>query len=144
MIENLTLKFDVYAGVQYRLRLERIVHCDIVLLSSHFTEVCKERSVAFLSLQVFSLQFSPKLSTVYKLQMWHLKFVLPFYAFCNIIICIILTYSILTYSMEQSPSWEANRFSASQEIPRISRYLKFHYNIHKCPSSDPILSQLEY
>ena len=22
-----------------------------------------------------------------------------------------------TYSMEQSPSWEANRFSASQEIP---------------------------
>ena len=27
-----------------------------------------------------------------------------------------LTY-LLTYSMEQSPSWEANRFSASQEIP---------------------------
>ena len=24
-----------------------------------------------------------------------------------------------TYSMEQNPSWEANRFSASQEIPRI-------------------------
>ena len=22
------------------------------------------------------------------------------------------------YSMEQSPSWEANRFSASQEVPR--------------------------
>ena len=25
----------------------------------------------------------------------------------------------LNYSMEQSPSWEANRFSASQEILRI-------------------------
>jgi len=24
-----------------------------------------------------------------------------------------------TYSMQQSPSWEANRFAASQEIPRI-------------------------
>ena len=27
--------------------------------------------------------------------------------------------SLLTYSIEQSPSWEAKRFSASQEIPRI-------------------------
>jgi len=27
----------------------------------------------------------------------------------------------LTYSMVQSPSWEANWFAASQEIPRISR-----------------------
>ena len=26
---------------------------------------------------------------------------------------------LLTYSMEQSRSWEANRFSASQEIPFI-------------------------
>ena len=26
---------------------------------------------------------------------------------------------LLTYSMEQSPSWEANWFAASQEIPRI-------------------------
>jgi hypothetical protein len=26
---------------------------------------------------------------------------------------------VLTYSNEQSPSWEANRFSASQEIPPI-------------------------
>jgi len=28
--------------------------------------------------------------------------------------------SLLTYSKEQSPSWEANRFSASLEISRIS------------------------
>jgi len=26
---------------------------------------------------------------------------------------------LLTYSMVQSPSWEANWFAASQEIPRI-------------------------
>ena len=30
----------------------------------------------------------------------------------------LLTY-LLTYSAEQSRSWEANKFSASQEIPRI-------------------------
>ena len=33
--------------------------------------------------------------------------------------------------MVQSPSWEANRFAASQEIPRISRNPKVHYRTHK-------------
>ena len=54
----------------------------------------------------------------------------------NKIIC------LLTYAMEQSPSWEANRFSASQEIPRILWNPKVHYRIHKCPSPFPILSQI--
>jgi hypothetical protein len=27
--------------------------------------------------------------------------------------------SLFTYSVEQGPYWEANQFSASQEIPRI-------------------------
>ena len=40
---------------------------------------------------------------------------------------------LLTYSMVQSPSWEANWFAASQEIPRISRNLKVHYRTHKRP-----------
>ena len=33
---------------------------------------------------------------------------------------------LLTYSMEQSPSWEANRFSDSQEIPHILWNPKIH------------------
>ena len=45
--------------------------------------------------------------------------------------------------MVQSPSWEANRFSASQEIPRISRNPKVHYCTHKWPPPVPILSQLD-
>jgi len=41
---------------------------------------------------------------------------------------------LLTYSMVQSPSWEANWFAASQ-IPHISRNLKVHYCTHKRPLS---------
>jgi len=44
--------------------------------------------------------------------------------------------------MQQSPSWEANWFSASQEIPRILCNLKVHYHIHKCLPSVPILRQI--
>ena len=35
--------------------------------------------------------------------------------------------------MMQSPSWEANWFAASQEIPRISRNPNVHYRTHKSP-----------
>ena len=53
---------------------------------------------------------------------------------------LILTY-LLTYSMVQSPSWEANWLEASQEIPRISRNPKVHYRTHKRPPPVSILGQ---
>ena len=43
--------------------------------------------------------------------------------------------------MVQSPSWEANWFAASQEIPCISRNPKVHYRTHKRPPPVSILGQ---
>ena len=43
--------------------------------------------------------------------------------------------------MVQSPSWEANWFAASQEIPRISRIPKVHYRTHKRTPPVSILGQ---
>jgi len=48
---------------------------------------------------------------------------------------------LLTYSMVQSPSSEANWFAASQEIPRISLNPKVHYHTHKRPPPVSILGQ---
>jgi hypothetical protein len=50
--------------------------------------------------------------------------------------------ALLTYSMQQSPSWEANWFVASQEIHHILWNPKVHYHIHKSPPPVSILSQL--
>ena len=48
---------------------------------------------------------------------------------------------VLTYCMVQSPSWAANWFAVSQEIPRISRSPKVHYRTHKHPPPVSILGQ---
>ena len=48
---------------------------------------------------------------------------------------------LLTYSMVQSPSWAANWFAASPEIPRILWNPKVHYRTQKRPPPVSILCQ---
>ena len=59
-------------------------------------------------------------------------------------ICVVpdIVYSVI-YSMEQSLSWEANRFQANQEFLRNLWNPKVHYRSHKCPPPVPILSHLD-
>jgi hypothetical protein len=46
-------------------------------------------------------------------------------------LCQLQSRYLLTYSMVQSPSWEANWFAASQVIPRILWNPKVHHRTHK-------------
>ena len=56
-------------------------------------------------------------------------------------VCLTTNSYLLTYSMVQSPSWEASWFAASQEIPRILWNPKVHYSTHKRPPPVPVLVQ---
>ena len=50
---------------------------------------------------------------------------------------------LYTYSIEQSPSWETNRPTASQEISRILWNSKVYHRIYNSPPPVHILSQID-
>ena len=60
----------------------------------------------------------------------------------EIIILFIYLFIYCCYSMKQSPFWEANRFSASQEISCILWSPKVHYQVYKCLPPFSFVSQI--
>ena len=85
---------------------------------------------------------SPKMSCL-QLCMCHPTSVIPWSCLTTVYASFLFLHcvSYYSYSMVQSPSWAANWFAASQEIPSISRNPNVHYRTHKRPPPVPILGQ---
>jgi len=106
-----------------------------------YTTSCKH-SLALLRMgEIIARNMLSWLKLLIKLLLLHLVSCLYYCIILFVFIYFPISY-LNTYSMEQIPSWEANRFSASQEIPRILWNPKVHYRIHKFPPPVPMLSHI--
>ena len=96
-------------------------------------------------LLILFLRFFVPLCWVYKKETWTAVYTTSRCYIFSVATCFDTKMSsssqLFTHSMVQSPSWEANWFTASQEIPRISRNQKVHYRTHKRPPPVSILGQ---
>jgi len=100
-------------------------------------KLCHEGFVGFPRMRLWDLRWV-LVTKIWRTGLIKSCFVAPRYKFSNYL----LTY-LLTYSVEQSHSWEANSFSAGQELPCILWNSKVHYRSHKYPPPVLILSQLD-
>jgi len=127
-----------YKSCENARRLNTHTHTECVVAS---TAIVVTRTRHFVALYVQCLSCSDyvallalrtlflKASTLWMLWVRLMHFI-TFHRRTVLLTYLLLTYLLLTYSMEQIPSWEANRFEASQKIPRMLWNLKAHYRIH--------------